>query len=94
MDELNVFKEFINSLDFELSPKDSSEPTKEVIEVPQDALEVEGSVLKISFNMMLFMNHEKAKYYMLTSDQKMFAQGEMSLKQAIAKFNKKPRRKS
>lgn len=66
------------------------EPDEEQLHPEQD---LEGTVLKLSFNIHMFMNHEKSRYFMITTDQKMVPEGQMTLKEAMTKFNKKPRRK-
>lgn len=77
------FEEFINSLSLNLSGKGLEAP-----ELEQLVVDVEGDVLKISYDLYLFLDHTKPKYYMLTSNQKMQNIGRMSLKDAVAKFNK------
>lgn len=87
----DIFEEFINGLNFSLSNKGLKSPDIEDIE--DDEGTIEGQVLKLSFSVNMFMNHNQKKYFMLTTDQKMQNLGSMSLKDAIVKFNSKQRRK-
>jgi hypothetical protein len=85
------FKDFINGLEFDLPEKGLLTP--EIENIVDDTGEQNGSVMKITFDLHLFMNHRQVKYYMLANNQKMQILGEMSLKDALAKFNSKQQRK-
>ena len=87
----DFFSTFINSLDISLSDKGLNAPELESIE--DDTAELNGGVIKVSFDMYFFMNHHQTKYYMLSSNQKMQNLGEMSLKNAILKFNSAAKKK-
>jgi len=89
--EENLFKTFIESLDLSLSDKGLDSP--ELEDITDDTEDVNGSVLKVTFDLHLFMNHRQKRYFMLTSNQKMQDLGQMSLKDAIVKFNSKQQRK-
>ena len=89
--EEDIFKAFIESLDLGLSDKGLESP--ELEDITDDTEDVNGSVLKVTFDLHLFMNHRQKRYFMLTSNQKMQDLGYMSLKEAILKFNSKQQRK-
>lgn len=84
MADKDAFEEFINKINMGLSAKGLPAPDIENI----DEGSLQGDVLKISYDVYLFMNHEKPKYYMLPTSQKMTNLGTMSLKDAILKFNR------
>jgi hypothetical protein len=89
--EEDIFKAFIESLDLDLSEKGLDSP--ELEDIIDDTEEVNGNVLKVTFDLHLFMNHRQKRYFMLTSNQKMQDLGGMSLKDAIVKFNSKQQRR-
>jgi hypothetical protein len=89
--EEDIFKSFIEGLDLGLSEKGLEPP--EIEDITDDTEDLDGSVLKITFDLHLFMNHRQNRYFMLTSNQKMQNLGKMSLKDALIKFNSKQQRK-
>lgn len=89
--ESDIFEEFINGMSFKLSEKGLPAPEAELIDDDEGAMP--GDIIKISFETILFMNHGKVKYFMLTTNQKMTNMGSMSLKDALIKFNSKRNRK-
>lgn len=91
MHEDDLFLEFLKSLDLDLPEKGLESPDIENID--DDTEELEGMVLKITFDLNLFMNHRQSRYFMISSNQKMQQLGKMSLKDAIIKFNGKTQRK-
>lgn len=91
MPEDDIFKQFIEGLELGLSDKGLESPDIEAIDDNTDDLD--GTVLKVTFDMHLFMNHRQKRYFMLASNQKMQELGTMSLKDAIVKFNSKQNRK-
>lgn len=84
-----VWANFFKGLNFDL-PETKDVPA--VVEEKSEESDIVGSVLKISFTVRMFMNHDQLKYYMITTDQRMLNEGQMSLKEAIAKFNKRRRK--
>jgi hypothetical protein len=82
LDEL--FKDFIEGLDIQLSDKGLEVP--ELERMSEDNLP--GHVLKFTIETYLFMDHARVKYYMLSNNQKMQDMGEMTLKDTIAKYGK------
>jgi hypothetical protein len=91
MTEEDLFQKFINSLDLGLSEKGLESPDIESINDGTE--ELNGMVLKVTFDMILFMNHSQSRYFMVSTNQKMQQAGRMSLKEAIAKFNPSSKRK-
>lgn len=91
MDEENVWKTFISGLKMDLPEKGMLAPTEELIE--DDTEDVNGMLLKVSFDVYMFMNHNQTRYFMMQSNQRLTQVGIMSLKDALLKFNKKPRKK-
>jgi hypothetical protein len=89
--EGDLFTEFLKGLDIALPLNGLKPPEIEAID--DDTEELDGNVLKITFELNLFMNHRKDRYFMVTSNQKMQHLGSMSLKEAIAKFNPSTKRK-
>lgn len=89
--EEDIFRTFIDGLEFGLSDKGLESPDLE--DIDDDTEDINGSVLKVTFDLHLFMNHRQKRYFMLTSNQKMQDLGSMSLKDAIVKFNSKQQRK-
>jgi hypothetical protein len=85
--EEDIWKTFISALDFNLSEKGLVAPDIESIE--DDAGSVSGMLLKISFDITIFMNHGQEKYYMIQSNQKLTQLGESTLKDVLIKYNKK-----
>lgn len=92
-DNEDPFIEFIRNLVIDLPEKGLDAPEVELIN--DDTEEIDGNVLKITFNLHMFMNHRKDRYFMLTSDQQMQMLGKMTLREALVKFNAKrrPRKK-
>ena len=89
--EKDLCKTFINGLDIELTEKGMIAPIEESIE--DEAEEIRGMLLKISFDVIMFMNHNQTKYYMMQSNQRLTQIGETTLKEVLLKYNKKPPRK-
>jgi hypothetical protein len=89
--EKDLWKTFIQGLDIELSEKGMVAPSEESIE--DEAEEVRGMLLKVSFDVIMFMNHNQTKYYMMQSNQRLTQVGETTLREALLKYNKKQPRK-
>jgi hypothetical protein len=88
----DFFSKFIGGLDLSLPENGLDAP--DIENVIDDVAEVDGHVLKITFDLFMFMNHTKSKYYMLSSNQRMSDMGEMPLKEAVKKFNRTKRKPS
>jgi hypothetical protein len=89
--EENLWKDFISKLDLTLPEKGIDAPDEESIE--DEAGEVEGMLIKVSFDVIMFMNHKQTKYYMMQSNQRLTQVGASTLKAALLKYNKRPPRK-
>lgn len=87
----DVWRKFIAGLDIELPEKGINAPQEEIIE--NEADDVNGMLLKVSYDVYMFMNHNQSKYLMMQTNQKLTQIGEISLKDAILKFNKNPKKK-
>ena len=85
MADKDPFVEFLKTLDIDLSDKGLAAP--ELEQIPESE-NISGAVLKVSYDLYLFLDHAKPKYYMLTSNQHMRNLGVMSLKDALIKFSK------
>ena len=83
--------EFISKLDINLSEKGLEAPEEESIEDQEG--EIPGMLLKVSFDVIMFMNHKQTKYFMMQSNQRLTQLEQMTLKEAITKFNKRPPRR-
>jgi len=86
MVEENLWKTFISGLDIDFPEEGIEAPDQEQMEKDDD---INGMLLKITFDVYMFMNHNQTKYYMMQSNQKLAQMGEMTLKEALLKFNKK-----
>jgi hypothetical protein len=90
--EEDVWKTFISGLDIDLSEKGAEAPEMESIE-DDPTEEIHGMVIKVTFDTIMFMNHKQTKYYMMQTNQRLTQVGESTLKDALLKYNKKPRKK-
>jgi len=84
----DLWGEFISKLEIDLPEKGLASPEEESIEDGEG--ELEGSLVKITFDVILFMNHKQDKYFMMQSNQRLTQMGQITLKDALLKFNKKP----
>lgn len=84
---MGEIEEFIRGLTIDLSEKGLIAPEME--HITDDVGELTGSALRVSFEVVLFMDHNAVKYYMVTTGQKMQNLGRMTLKEAMAKYAKK-----
>lgn len=89
--EDSLWKTFISGLEMDLPEKGILAPQQENIE--DDTEDINGMLIKVSFDVFMFMNHNQTRYFMMQSNQRLTQVGEMSLKDALVKFNKKPPRK-
>lgn len=88
----DIWRSFLSGLDLNLPENGINPPESESIEQSDDG-EIDGSLIKVSFDIVMFMNHDKSKYFMMQGNQTLTQMGEMTLKEALLKFNKKPPRK-
>jgi hypothetical protein len=91
MEKENIWKTFISGLEMDLPEKGVLAPIEELIE--DDTEDINGMLLKVSFDVYMFMSHNQTRYFMMQSNQRLTQVGVMSLKDALLKFNKKPRKK-
>jgi hypothetical protein len=87
----NMWRDFINGLDIDFPEKGKEAPDIEAI--IDDTDELEGMMVKITFDTYLFMNHSQTKYFMASSNQRMTQIGKMGLKEALLKYGNKTKRK-
>lgn len=87
----NMWKDFINNLVIDLPENGLEAPEIEAIIDNTD--ELEGTMVKVSFDTFLFMNHSQTKYFMTNSNQRLTQIGKMTLKEAILKYGNKAKRK-
>jgi len=87
----SLWKDFINGLVIDLPENGQEAP--EIEAIIDDTDELEGTMVKVSFDTFLFMNHSQTKYFMTNSNQRMTQIGKMPLKEAILKYGNKAKRK-
>jgi hypothetical protein len=88
----DMWKAFLSGLDLNLPENGIKPPEAEIIEQADEG-DINGSLIKVSFDIIMFMNHDQSKYFMMNGNQVLTQMGEMTLKEALLKFNKKPPRK-
>ena len=85
----DVWGKFLASLDMTL-PEDGISHPQEEREAKDPTEDINGQLIKISFDVIMFLNHDKTKYLMMQGNQRLTQMGEISLKEALIKYNKKP----
>ena len=87
----SMWKDFINGLDIDLP--ETGKDAQEIEGIIDDVNELEGTMVKVTFDTFLFMNHSQTKYFMTNSNQRLTQLGRMTLKEAILKYGNKTKRK-
>jgi hypothetical protein len=85
----DIWGKFLASLDMSLPEDGIASPQEEVVDKDDEGA-INGQLIKISFDVIMFLNHDKTKYLMMQGNQRLTQMGEISLKEALGKYNKKP----
>lgn len=85
----DFWKNVINSIPQDLSPKGLSAPTIET----EQRVQLEGHLSKVSFDCFMFLSPESGKYYLVQTNQKYLDIGDMTLEEAMRMIKYKDRKK-